>query len=91
MEAVQKVVQSTVDYLKPNSDQSHSSSTTTMPLPKANELRPNDSLLNAYLEDATTDAEKTVYTMSNGAPYPHPYESQRMVSADGHFVALASY
>jgi catalase len=49
------------------------------------------------MEDATTSSEKVVYTMSNGAPYPHPYETQRMgengplLLQDFHLVDLLSH
>jgi catalase len=49
------------------------------------------------MEDAKTKSEDVVYTTSNGAPYPHPYETQRMgengplLLQDFHLVDLLSH
>lgn len=51
----------------------------------------------AYLDDATVKAQDTVYTTSNGAPIPHPYESQRvgengpLLLQDFHLIDLLSH
>ncbi|KAK3114653.1 hypothetical protein LTR53_006823 [Teratosphaeriaceae sp. CCFEE 6253] len=50
-----------------------------------------------YNEDRAASSEDTVYTTSNGAPYPHPYEAQRvgengpLLLQDFHLVDLISH
>ncbi|KAE9983511.1 hypothetical protein EG328_009851 [Venturia inaequalis] len=50
-----------------------------------------------YNHDKNSKSQDVVYTMSNGAPYPHPYESQRvgengpLLLQDFHLVDLLSH
>lgn len=50
-----------------------------------------------YNDDKNSKSQDVVYTMSNGAPYPHPYESQRvgengpLLLQDFHLVDLLSH
>ncbi|KAG4436571.1 hypothetical protein IFR05_007966 [Cadophora sp. M221] len=50
-----------------------------------------------YLDDRAAKAQDTVYTTSNGAPVPHPYESQRagengpLLLQDFHLIDLLSH
>ncbi|KAF2015602.1 catalase [Aaosphaeria arxii CBS 175.79] len=51
----------------------------------------------SYTEDRNTKSQDTIYTTSNGAPYPHPYESQRvgengpLLLQDFHLIDLLSH
>lgn len=50
-----------------------------------------------YVDDRNATDDQVVYTTSNGVPYPHPYESQRMgengplLLQDFHLVDLLSH
>ncbi|KAI9711026.1 MAG: hypothetical protein M1820_002464 [Bogoriella megaspora] len=50
-----------------------------------------------YNDDRNAKSQNTVYTTSNGAPYPHPYESQRagengpLLLQDFHLIDLLSH
>lgn len=50
-----------------------------------------------YITDRDLDSEKTIYTTSNGAPMPHPYETQRagengpLLLQDFHLIDLLSH
>lgn len=50
-----------------------------------------------YLEDRDTKSQDTLYCTSNGVPYPHPYEVQRvgengpLLLQDHHLVDLLSH
>jgi len=50
-----------------------------------------------YADDRNATAEDVVYTTSNGAPYPHPYETQRageggpLLLQDFHLIDLLSH
>lgn len=51
----------------------------------------------SYSDDRQAKAQDTVYTTSNGAPAPHPYEAQRMgengplLLQDFHLIDLLSH
>ncbi|KAF2646291.1 CAT1 catalase [Massarina eburnea CBS 473.64] len=51
----------------------------------------------SYLDDRNTKAQDVVYTTSNGVPYPHPYETQRvgengpLLLQDFHLIDLLSH
>ncbi|KAF1958077.1 heme-dependent catalase [Byssothecium circinans] len=51
----------------------------------------------SYLADRNTKAQDVVYTTSNGVPYPHPYETQRvgengpLLLQDFHLINLLSH
>jgi catalase len=57
----------------------------------------NGNLYRDYAEDRNAQAQDTVYTTSNGAPYPHAYESQRagtngpLLLQDFHLIDLLSH
>ncbi|KAF2139005.1 uncharacterized protein K452DRAFT_320648 [Aplosporella prunicola CBS 121167] len=59
--------------------------------------RKNGDLYRDYNDDRHATSQDTLYTMSNGAPYPHPYETQRMgengplLLQDFHLVDLLSH
>lgn len=61
------------------------------------EARSNGTLHRSYDEDRSTRAEDTIYATSNGAPMPHPYESQRagdsgpLLLQDFHLIDLLSH
>ncbi|KAF2114174.1 catalase-like domain-containing protein [Lophiotrema nucula] len=65
--------------------------------PSAVEAKDNGSLYRDYAEDRNTKAQDTTYTTSNGAPYPHPYETQRvgdngpLLLQDFHLIDLLSH
>lgn len=50
-----------------------------------------------YQDDRTTSSQETVYTDSNGAPVPHPYETQRagangpLLLQDFHLIDLIAH
>jgi catalase len=50
-----------------------------------------------YIDDRNAKSQDTLYTMSNGVPYPHPYESQRvgengpLLLQDFHLIDLLSH
>jgi len=50
-----------------------------------------------YLDDRDATSQETVYTTSNGVPYPHPYETQRvgengpLLLQDFHLIDLLSH
>lgn len=50
-----------------------------------------------YSDDRSASSKDTVYTLSNGAPYPHPYEVQRvgengpLLLQDFHLIDLLSH
>ncbi|KAF2728330.1 CAT1 catalase [Polyplosphaeria fusca] len=53
-------------------------------------------LAREYSEDRNAKSQDTVYTTSNGAPYPHPYETQRagngpLLLQDFHLIDLLSH
>lgn len=102
MQTVQKVVKASINKLTPDRNQeeapAHEQSApeqSTM-APHATELL-QDGLHKTYMEDATTSSEQAVYTTSNGAPYAHPYESQRagengpLLLQDFHLIDLLSH
>jgi catalase len=51
----------------------------------------------SYLDDRNAKSQDTVYTTSNGVPYPHPYETQRvgengpLLLQDFHLIDLLSH
>lgn len=51
----------------------------------------------SYVADRDTKSQDAVYTTSNGAPYPHPYEAQRagengpLLLQDFHLIDLLSH
>jgi len=53
--------------------------------------------MRSYAEDRNAKSQDTVYTTSNGVPYPHPYETQRvgengpLLLQDHHLVDLLSH
>ncbi|KAF1988692.1 CAT1 catalase [Aulographum hederae CBS 113979] len=57
----------------------------------------NGDLCRDYNDDKNATSQDTLYTTSNGAPYPHPYETQRMgengplLLQDFHLVDLLSH
>lgn len=57
----------------------------------------NGSANRDYQQDRNLTSQDTVYTTSNGAPYPHPYESQRvgengpLLLQDFHLIDLLSH
>lgn len=57
----------------------------------------NGEIARDYVQDRAVPAQETVYTTSNGAPYPHPYESQRagdngpLLLQDFHLIDLLSH
>ena len=57
----------------------------------------DDSLTKTYAEDRDLKSQDTVYTTSNGAPIPHPYETQRagtngpLLLQDFHLIDLLSH
>ena len=96
METVQNIISS----LKPSTSQDNSQVSephNAMAAKKASDFRAADPLHQAYLDDATTSAQESVYTTSNGAPYPSAYETQRMgengplLLQDFHLVDLLSH
>ena len=50
-----------------------------------------------YQNDRAATSEKTIYTTSNGAPMPHPYETQRvgendpLLLQDFHLIDMISH
>ncbi|KAJ4374933.1 hypothetical protein N0V83_002011 [Neocucurbitaria cava] len=63
----------------------------------AAEGKQNGNLYRDYVDDRNANSEDVVYTTSNGVPYPHPYESQRvgengpLLLQDFHLVDLLSH
>ena len=61
------------------------------------ENKQNGKLYRDYNDDRSTKAQDTIYTTSNGAPYPHPYETQRvgengpLLLQDFHLIDLLSH
>ncbi|KKY19599.1 putative peroxisomal catalase [Diplodia seriata] len=59
--------------------------------------RKNGDIYRDYNDDRNATSEDTLYTTSNGAPYPHPYETQRcgengpLLLQDFHLVDLLSH
>ncbi|KAF2087095.1 CAT1 catalase [Saccharata proteae CBS 121410] len=59
--------------------------------------RKNGDLYRDYNDDRNATSQDTLYCMSNGAPYPHPYETQRvgengpLLLQDFHLVDLLSH
>ncbi|KAK0759105.1 hypothetical protein N5P37_008594 [Trichoderma harzianum] len=59
--------------------------------------RQNGDLHLNYIEDRNTASQQTVYTASNGAPIPHPFETQRagengpLLLQDFHLIDLLSH
>ncbi|KAK7530419.1 CAT1 catalase [Phyllosticta citricarpa] len=59
--------------------------------------RKNGDLYRDYNDDRNATSEDTLYCTSNGAPYPHPYETQRvgengpLLLQDFHLVDLLSH
>lgn len=57
----------------------------------------NGDAVRSYQDDRNATSQKTVYTTSNGVPYPHPYEAQRvgengpLLLQDFHLVDLLSH
>jgi len=57
----------------------------------------NGDLFRNYQEDRNAEGGDVLYTASNGAPYPHPYESQRagengpLLLQDFHLIDLISH
>jgi catalase len=56
---------------------------------------PNE--IRSYEDDRKATSQETIYTTSNGVPYPHPYEVQRvgengpLLLQDHHLVDLLSH
>ncbi|KAF2714318.1 catalase-domain-containing protein [Pleomassaria siparia CBS 279.74] len=61
------------------------------------ESQETGNLYRDYVEDRNAKAQDTLYTTSNGAPYPHPYEAQRagengpLLLQDFHLIDLISH
>jgi catalase len=61
------------------------------------ENKQNGKLYRDYNDDRSAKAQDTIYTTSNGAPYPHPYETQRvgengpLLLQDFHLIDLLSH
>lgn len=57
----------------------------------------NGDLFRDYIDDRNATSEEVIYTTSNGVPYPHPYETQRvgengpLLLQDFHLVDLLSH
>jgi catalase len=57
----------------------------------------NGNLYRDYVDDKNHGSKDTLYTTSNGAPYPHPYEAQRagdngpLLLQDFHLIDLLSH
>ncbi|RYN99352.1 Catalase [Alternaria tenuissima] len=57
----------------------------------------NGDQFRSYADDRNASSEDVIYTTSNGVPYPHPYESQRvgengpLLLQDHHLVDLLSH
>jgi catalase len=65
-------------------------------LPQA-DTKQNGDLFKNYAEDKNATSDDVVYTTSGGAPYPHPYETQRagnngpLLLQDFHLIDLLSH
>ncbi|KAF2454070.1 catalase-like domain-containing protein [Lineolata rhizophorae] len=63
----------------------------------APDARRNGDLYRDYNDDKNATSQDTLYTTSNGVPYPHPYETQRagengpLLLQDFHLVDLLSH
>ncbi|KAK0642738.1 Catalase [Lasiodiplodia hormozganensis] len=63
----------------------------------AADARKNGDLYRDYSDDRNATSQDTLYTASNGAPYPHPYETQRagengpLLLQDFHLIDLLSH
>lgn len=61
------------------------------------DARRNGDLYRDYNDDKNSASQDVLYTLSNGAPYPHPYESQRagengpLLLQDFHLIDLLSH
>jgi catalase len=61
------------------------------------ENRQNGKVSRDYNDDRSAKSQDTLYTTSNGAPYPHPYETQRvgengpLLLQDFHLIDLISH
>merc|ERR1711939_616457 len=59
--------------------------------------RKNGDLHRDYIDDRNSSSQDTLYTTSNGVPYPHPYETQRvgengpLLLQDFHLIDLLSH
>ncbi|KAF2660591.1 CAT1 catalase [Lophiostoma macrostomum CBS 122681] len=57
----------------------------------------NGEIFRDYIDDRNAKAQDTLYTTSNGVPYPHPYETQRvgengpLLLQDFHLIDLLSH
>ncbi|KAI6972366.1 CAT1 catalase, partial [Hortaea werneckii] len=57
----------------------------------------NGDLHRDYIDDRNSSSQDTLYTTSNGVPYPHPYETQRvgengpLLLQDFHLIDLLSH
>jgi len=57
----------------------------------------NGDLYRDYIDDRNAKSQDTLYTTSNGVPYPHPYETQRvgengpLLLQDFHLIDLISH
>ncbi|TKA72764.1 hypothetical protein B0A55_06843 [Friedmanniomyces simplex] len=66
----------------------------TMP---ASDSKQNGDIHRDYNDDRNATSEDTLYTSANGAPYPHPYEAQRvgengpLLLQDFHLIDLISH
>lgn len=61
------------------------------------DAKKNGDLNRSYVDDKNHSSKDTVYTTSNGAPYPHPYETHRagdngpLLLQDFHLIDLLSH
>lgn len=64
---------------------------------QAPDAKETGNLYRNYVADRNAMSKDTLYTTSNGAPYPHPYETQRagengpLLLQDFHLVDLLSH
>jgi catalase len=69
----------------------------TMPSPSVEARKNGDTFARDYNDDKNATSQDVLYTTSNGAPYPHPYESQRagengpLLLQDFHLIDLLSH
>jgi catalase len=74
----------------------HSNGTNGASNGASNGVRTGD-IFRSYQEDRNATSQETIYTTSNGVPYPHPYEVQRvgengpLLLQDHHLVDLLSH
>jgi catalase len=67
-----------------------------MSLPPA-DIKQNGDINRSYVDDKNHSSQDTLYAASNGAPFPHPYETQRagdngpLLLQDFHLIDLLSH